>query len=59
MKTIDFKYYMNLQARYISQISKKLDISIVDAAFLYSSILRAKLHGKYIIRYNHTLSSFE
>lgn len=49
-KVITFKYYLDIQAKYLNYMNYKTGITIVDLAIKYGERLHDKLHSKYIIR---------
>ena len=49
MRQISFKYYMQLQTRFLIYQASRLHISELEAAGLYAAKLRYKIEQKYII----------
>lgn len=49
MKQITFKYFMQLQARFLIIQAAKLHLTELEAAKIYAPKLRTKIQQKYII----------
>jgi len=49
MKSISFKYYMNLQIRFIKFKAYQLNISKLEVAAIFAIQVRNKLEHKYIV----------
>ena len=49
-KAISFKYYLDVQAKYLQYLNYKTHISIVALAQQFAESLHDRLHYKYIVR---------
>ncbi|MBU0476084.1 MAG: hypothetical protein KKF62_18205 [Bacteroidetes bacterium] len=49
MKQVTFKYFMNLQARFLNFKAYQLKVSELEVASIFAEYLRSKIEQKYTI----------